>query len=100
VADCLQDESKELLAQSLLNKLHPVIRQSVQPGHEVSTKAMHVMISSVMSLGEWGRADALLRHVLQVRLSMLGPTDQGTWKCVIKLGQVLSHKNQYEGAQF
>ena len=26
---------------------------------------------------------------------MLGPMDQGTWKCVIKLGQVLSHKNQY-----
>jgi len=95
VAGCLQDESKELLAQSLLNKLHPVIRQSVQPRHEVFTKAMHMMSSSAMSLGEWGRAEALLRHVLQVRLSMSGPTDQGTWKCVIKLGQVLSHKNQY-----
>jgi tetratricopeptide (TPR) repeat protein len=52
-----------------------------------------------MSLGDWGRAEVLLRHVLQVRLNMLGPTYSGTWKCIIKLGKVLSHQKQYSESE-
>lgn len=97
VVDCLQDEGKAVLARNLLNKLHPKILKLAQPGHDLATKSMYLMCNNNMNLEDWNGTEDLIRHVLQMKLSTLGPLSKGTWKCMIKLGTAISRNDRIGG---
>ena len=70
-------------------------------GHESALNARASFIEARISgsLGNYAKAEALTREVLQKRLNDFGPRHSDTWRCIDYLAWVLERQSRFSGAE-
>jgi hypothetical protein len=92
VADPSEARGNSITAREILDKASNEMQTGLAHDAEVQSQMLHVMASTYLNLGLYGRAHDLSKRALDARLSLHGPDAPDTLESMTQLGWILDRE--------